>query len=84
MKDCFDQVEKIIEETQETDKAIDWVDKNFPYIFALCDLSDHVYFGNRQINRWLEENLIGRYVFFLEYIQFELEEDAFLFKLIWG
>jgi len=82
MKNRIEEHESIARKTTRT-RANKRADKKFPFMILDCNLA-YIAFDENDVRIWLEDNLTGTYLSFSDVIQFELKEDAVLFKMVWG
>jgi len=72
--------EKKIEQDKKLKKTINkWLEDN------VCHIIEYPSFHDKNVlSDWLKENINGNYLQYSDYVRFELEEDALLFKLTWS
>jgi len=63
---------------ERLEKEEDWLNYHLPFYFEIVDHNFD------DVLNWVENNVKGKFIGFSVVFFFELEEDAFLFKMVWG
>jgi len=60
-------------------KLEQWLNDNCPFKITIDEVDDL-----HNIRRWAKETCVGNHLLLWPVFWFELEEDAVLFKMVWG